>query len=293
MESLGHLVPLARFYLKARPWRTGRTHRTRLRKNARASTIVLSFPKSGRTWHNLMLGHYLATAGGVPERDALNLSLLCERLGLPLISYSHGGAYPIDAVPSRHPTVADPEMLRGKRVLLLIRDPRDILVSAYFHARDRKGLWFLGLSDFVRNDRTGITKILAAYSRWFAARDLAAAYAVTAYEDMHADPAAALRQALELAGVPIDEARIRDSVAFASFDNMRRMEEADFFGDKIMRSTGPSPDGRKVRSGRVGGHREHLSDSDLAIIAGAIEKAGGPIAERYAHPARTAPVAAK
>lgn len=254
---------------------------------------MLSFPKSGRTWHNLMLGHYLATASGAPETEALNLALLCQRLDVPLIAYSHGGAYFSDAVPSRHPTVGDPELLRGKRVLLLIRDPRDILVSAFFHARDRKGVWSLGLSDFVRNDRTGISKILAAYSRWFASRDLASAFEVTAYEDMHADPTAALRQTLKLAGVPIDDARIRDSVAFASFDNMRRMEEGDFFGNKIMRTSGPSADGRKVRSGRIGGHREHLSESDLAYIGAAIRERGGPIAERYAHPAGTPPVTAR
>jgi hypothetical protein len=282
-------VPLARFYIKARPWRTARSHRMRLRKNARAGIVVLSYPKSGRTWHNLMLGHYLATASGAPETDALKLSVLCERLDIPLISYTHGGAYFSDAVPSRHPSVGDGEMLRGKRVLVLTRDPRDILVSAYFHAHDRAGLWFLGLSDFVRNDRTGINKILSAYARWFAARDLAAAFEVTAYEDMHADPAAALRQVLRLAGVPIDETRIEASVAFASFDNMRRMEEGDFFRDKIMRASGSSPEARKVRSGRVGGHCEHLTDADLAFVAEAIRRAGGPIAKRYAHPARTPP----
>ncbi len=278
-------LSLARFYLKAHPWRNARTHRDRLRKKDKDALVVMSFPKAGRTWHRVLLGYYLAVKSGVPETDALKLHGLCDRLALPRIGYSHGGAAFSDGLPSAHPSVADPELLRGKRVLFLIRDPRDILVSAFFHARDRKEVWSLGLSEFIRNDRTGINKVLSAYSRWFGSAQLAEAFDVIAYEDMHADAGEALRRTLRFAGArQIDESVVARAVEFTRFENMRQMEERDYFDDKVLRATGSSAESRKVRSGRVGGFSDYLSDEDLELIANEIRKTGGPMADRYLNP---------
>jgi hypothetical protein len=47
---------------------------------------------------------------------------------------------------------------RGHRVILRVRDVRDILVSSYFHARYRSDSFRGSLSAFVRHAYTGIEK---------------------------------------------------------------------------------------------------------------------------------------
>ncbi|MEO8668757.1 MAG: hypothetical protein ABI399_09590, partial [Bauldia sp.] len=154
------------FYPKARPTQVEPSYRDRQEKKRKNSTIVLSVPKAGRTWHRLTLGHYLAMKSGSPDTDALKLHTLCDRLALPRIGYSHGGTAFGEGLPTAHPFMASPELLRGKRVLCLIRDPRDIIVSAFHDARDRRKRWSLGLAEFIRDDIAGIEKILVAYARW-------------------------------------------------------------------------------------------------------------------------------
>jgi hypothetical protein len=92
--------------------------------------------------------------------------------------------------------LASPELWRGKDVLLLIRNPRDVLVSAYHHYQFRTATFRRPISDFIRRPETGIAKILAAHHRWHDNRSLAASFRVASYERMHRSPEAVLRETL-------------------------------------------------------------------------------------------------
>jgi hypothetical protein len=289
MNWLRSTLSLKRLYAPATAAEAVPGHARRLRKSHDAGALVVSFPKSGRTWHRLMLGYYLAVKAGASERDAFELPSLCDALRIPHIAYTHGGAAFNDGLPALHPAVADPAFIRGKRVLLLLRDPRDIIVSAFFHARDREKTWAGSIGEFVRDESTGIAKVLTSYTRWFAAEDQTVSFDAVSYEETHVDPALTLRRSLRFAGLAeVDEALVERSVQFARFDNMRTMEERAYFQHEAMRRTGGSDTARKVRSGRVGGYLQHLSAADLVFIDEAIARAGGPMAERYGPPPRAA-----
>jgi hypothetical protein len=86
---------------------------------------------------------------------------------------------------------------------------------------------------------------------------------------MKADPAGQLRRLLEFCGVPgVREELIREAVAFADFENMKRMEAGNEFGTSILRARDASdPDSFKVREGKVGGFSKHFSQADLEYLS--------------------------
>ena len=52
---------------------------------------------------------------------------------------------------------------------------------------------------------------------------------IVRYEDLRAAPEATLGRILEFLGTPATEAQIADAVEFASYDNMKRMEQQRVF----------------------------------------------------------------
>ncbi|MEM6462284.1 MAG: sulfotransferase domain-containing protein [Pseudomonadota bacterium] len=247
-----------------------------------ADVFVVSFPKSGRTWHRVMLGVYLAKMLDQPVSKAMRLTDLCHAAGIKSIAYSHNGANFLDWLPPDHELVASPTLWKDKAVILLTRDPRDVVVSSYFHARYRDGKFDGDISQFLRNPQTGIDKVLTAYNRWSDNRHLANRFEMTSYEEMHQNPRTPLRQALGMLELhTIDEKDLLETVNFCRFDNMQKQEETDFYRSWRLRSGSSEPRSRKTREGTVGGYKNHLSPEDIEFVNKRIGLIGDPfVAQR-------------
>lgn len=249
-------------------------------------TFVLSFPKCGRTWHKLMVGYYLARLSGASERSAFKVARLCSRVGIKPVQYSHNDTGFKDGLPPSSRLVASPYLWKGRPVLFLVRNPRDVLVSAYHHATLRSSTRFHGtISEFIRRPDTGIAKVLSAYNRWHDNLGLAAAYRVHSYEEMHRDAGAVLTSSLEFFGLTaIEAALVDDAVEFCRFDKMQSYERLDLFGAKQLRNDPGDPLAAKVREGRVGSYKGVLAPADLDFIESTIARIGDPFAEYYREP---------
>jgi len=248
-------------------------HETRLREFRRSQQIdayVVSYPKCGRTWVRMMLGHYL-----LRERagDPLEVFGLTRREpGVPTVEFTH------DDYPQLKPSgrlVADKSIYSGKRVVLLVRDPRDVLVSYYFQytrrgAKERANdAQFDGtISDFIRQDIGALRSIVAFYNIWVRNRTVPTSLHLLRYEALHHDPASELRALIDFLGLPDFGATARDNaIRFATFENMRRLEETDALRNDRLRSTvAGDPEAFKVRRGVVGGYRDYLSADDIAYV---------------------------
>ena len=135
------------------------------RERAPAANVIVSFPKSGRTWLRLLVGKALAERHGFAESDMLDTFELTRRAGLPPAVFSHDGASNTEARHLRRLSPGKSDYAK-KRVLLLRRDPRDVVVSCYFQASKRRDLFTGSLSEFVRHPCYGIDKILRWYRIW-------------------------------------------------------------------------------------------------------------------------------
>ena len=229
--------------------------------------FVISFPKSGRTWHRAMIGTYLAIAINRSISEAFNLGSLIGHYNNRHVIYSHNGANFLDGLAPDDPLVASFDLWRGRRVIFLIRDVRDVIVSAWHHARFGNSLTNAGLSAFIRHSTTGVDKVLHSYNRWFSAHSLATKTLIIHYEDMRVEPARALIDSIEF--LFDTEAKV-DVVAKAveecQFGVMQKREREGFYKTAIATTLSSDIRAYKARAGVVGGYHDHLSAEDLAYI---------------------------
>lgn len=106
--------------------------------DSRTPLYVAGYPKSGSTWLTWLLGDLLdsPTGGSTPAQDAIEIACEgAERSGQYLIRKGH---YVLTtegdrAVPEPHKL--NPDHLDGAPVVFIVRDPRDIVVSAAHYYR--------------------------------------------------------------------------------------------------------------------------------------------------------------
>jgi hypothetical protein len=239
-----------------------------------ADAYALSYPKAGRTWLRALVGKVLADSLGLSERRILETEFLARRAGVPTIGFDHDGS-------AMRYNVRWQDMPRdrggyaGKRVLLLGRDVRDNLVSAYFQATRRIDVWQGPISPFLRDDRYGVDKLLTFYGLWAEQRHVPAAFMFIRYEELHADTAGTLARVLPFFGIEAPSEAIAAAVDYCRFENLQRGEaEQRFRGSALVPGREGDPEAFKVRRGKVGGYVDYLSAADIDYIDTAIADRG-------------------
>ena len=223
-----------------------------------------------------MLGKALCGHYGLDERRLLWTPSLALAAGLDPIVFTHDGSALADG---KHWS----ELPAGKsdykedRVVLLVRDPKDVLVSSYFQATRRLRVFDGTLSQFVRSERFGIRKVLAFLEGWHAGRDSPRKFLLLRYEDMIGDAQHALAAVLDFAGAgKIPRSTVAGAVEFARFENMRKLEREGSFESDVLRPADPGdPESFKVRRGEVGGYARYLTEDDVRYIDSIVHDAGG------------------
>ncbi len=280
-------------WLARRLPRKGASAALRLRRRVVDPTFAaVGCPKVGNTWLRVMLGRYVQGLYGMAELplfDGGDAAMLAAH-GCPAIgSFTHA---PLEWTGQRAEdlTVANVvEPYRNQRVLLLVRHPLDALVSSYFHEKYRtpRGVGSRTLVEFIGDPVFGLSKLVRFYSLWDQHRALVKELLVWRYEDARRDPAPMLARVAGFLGLPLDEGRLNEAVAFASFENMKRMESSG--EEPVYRSSGfgifatgdrSNPDAYHVRKGRIGGYVDELPSGVVVELEAAI-RANMPSAYGY------------
>jgi len=262
--------------------------REQLARLKRSDVVVVSFGKSGRTWLRVMVSRLYQQVHDLPEDIMIgfdNFHNLDRRV--PRIFFTHDN-YIADYTGNTD-TKAD---FHGRKVVLLMRDPRDVAVSQFFQWKFRMRPEKKALNDypehdsdcsafdFVMHEGGGLPKIIRFMNLW--AREMARidALELVRYEDMRADPHAVLRRLAEFLDVPAEQAHIDDAVAYASYENMKKMEAGAGFrmsGGRMMPGDRGNPDSYKVRRGKVGGYRDYFDDAEIARIDALVTETLDPV----------------
>ena len=257
---------------------TRRNFSSRASELSGGDAIILSVPKSGRTWLRAFICAYFCKRFGVeftlrPER-------YCQP-DIPRLIFSH------DLF--EHRTKGDLwDRLRGKylvprselgraKIILLVRDPRDCFVSLYLQITRRDPnapveLKQRSVSEMLRDRRFGVRAIIKTMNHWlneFAGRDN---FILVRYESLRASPAEHFRSLLAVLGEAEPDTTIfQEALEFSRFENMQKLEAAGAFDSKILHPGDVrDPESFKVRRGKVGGYREYLSLEDQKYAASAL-----------------------
>lgn len=239
---------------------------------------VVSYPKSGRTWLRVLLGKLLCEQYNLDEKYILNTYRLCLKAGIPPVNWIHDGAG-LGEGPHFVKFITDKSIFKDKKIIFLYRDPKDVMVSSYFHATKRIHEFtnYNGsISEFIRSRGYGIKKLINFYNIWYENRDIPEDFLLIKYEDLHTNTLEALRSILDFIQVSdIKNETIEKAIEFASFKNMKKLEENNQFNAKIIQP-GKQDDGEsyKVRKGKVGGYVNYLSQEDIAYMDKIIDRLG-------------------
>lgn len=231
-----------------------------------ADAVVVSFPKSGRTFVRAMVARLYQRRFGIDERNLLEFPALRRSpQQAPKVLFTHGG----DAM--RRPTEIriDARDFAGKRVVLIARHPGDVAVSRYHHLKHRsrdKARQRLGqqpLNRFVWSDQGGIPSIISFLNHFAALPGVT----IVRYEDFLSQPRKSLRELSEAIGLDATSEDIADAVEFGSLPNLRKLEEERYFtSSRLQRSTRDDSRSGKVRSGTSGGYRVALEADEAERI---------------------------
>lgn len=248
------------------------TEQRRLDEIPDLRVFVVSFPKTGRTWVRMLLGRALCWSRGLPEDLIFNPMELTRAVGTLTTVFTHDRAIPVEETKFERFS-EDKSRYAGKRVIFLERDPRDAVVSLYFHLTRRTVRFHGTLSEFIRSEEFGMPAIMRYYKVWHENRHVPERFEVVRYEDMVRDSAAELRRMLKVIGVEeIEEEVIGRVVESCSFENLKRAEREGKIDHPKMRPGDPNdPESFKVRRGKIGGYRDYLSEEDQEYAAGLME----------------------
>jgi len=218
-----------------------------LRKTAPKKDIyVYSYPKSGRTWLRLML-------------DMIN------EQQIP-IAYVHGDAVPKKGRHFRRMAFDLPQ-LKDKKVIFLVRDPRDTVVSAYHDAVNRDKIFDKELSQFIRHPHFGIEKVLKFHQLCYENHPLVDKSIILSYEALQRDTTREMLKVIKLLNWEVSGQELVQAIETNSFQNMKKMEETGNIKKVHAYALTPgnfqNPDSFKVRRGQIAGYKEELNNEDI------------------------------
>ena len=222
--------------------------------------FLVSYPKSGNTWVRFLLANAFKLhlkldrevnffsiqeiIPGVGLSRSIRPQGIFGRVDLPRIIKSHAKYNPY-----------------YYRVLVLVRDPRDVLVSYYNYAKQRNIIdrnW--DLSAFIRSSRYGAKAWAEHTSSWYSSFKQGQTVQFFLYEEFLAEPVKQLGRMMELLGITMSEELLHQAVEMSSKLNMKSSEDKHRSTNMI--ESLDKPFVRMSNSKR----RDRLSDADRNYI---------------------------
>jgi hypothetical protein len=229
--------------------------------------FLVSFPKSGNTWTRFLLANLRfpnepATWANInrliPDPTATSKKDF-DRMPRPRIIKSH------ECFDPRYP-----------RVVYIVRDPRDVVLSQYhYHRKLRKIEDDSPLEKFVTRFLAGETCPHGSWGQniatWLYTSEGSPRFLLLRYEDLIADTAKELSKVVDFLQFSAGPESIAQAVERSSADRMRSMEKSQT--DKNGLVKGSRKDLSFVRAAGSGGWRSELP----APMVARIESAWGPL----------------
>jgi len=234
----------------------------------KADAFLVSYPKSGRTWFRFLLSNYFARAYKLDiDVDLHSMFRILPNFdadpvrGLPAFALSKGRAE-LPLVPVSHLEFSR-RLFLNRPIILMVRDPRDVIVSSYFHATRQKHSFQGGMGEFIADQQRGLPALIRYLNGWAKGAGSRKTHIVT-YEKLAADTAVETTKVLSFLGCAINPLDVERAVAAGRFSAMKEQEisiglpahEYDRADDESLR----------MRRGKVGGFTDYLDAGQIRII---------------------------
>jgi hypothetical protein len=237
-------------------------------------TFIVSYPKSGNTWTRFLIANLLQLDPPVTLLDMERLVPAVDgqtrgffkRMPRPRVIRDHGPFNP-----------------EYKNVIYIVRDPRDVVISAYnFSLKgaiiDESYPLATFTNEFVRGVRSEFGSWGENVASWLATRGNSPRFLLLRYEDMLAETALELARIASFLGMQVSTDQLAEAVKQSSADNMRKLEK--MHGDKwVQNKNMKRKDIPFVRTAKAGGWQSILPKAAVAEM----ESAWGTLMSRLGY----------
>ena len=218
---------------------------------------LVSYPKAGTTWLNFIVANVNVLMSNLDEEvNVFNIHDF-----VPDIHYSQEIGNIRTSFPAYRMIKSHDNYNPGyKKVVYLIRDPRDTLVS-YFHFACGLNAFSGTLAEFVRSPTFGAEAWNTHVKSWFEDSPVALRIYFMRYEDMKTDAFGTLNAMYKMLGHRIPENILQRAIELSSFSKMKESENAWAYGGR--------PSGKKMnfmRQGKAGAFSNELTREDIDYI---------------------------
>lgn len=181
--------------------------------------VLALFPKTGSTWVRFFLYNLLTQI----ERDGRIVSI--DEMNEEMPEFGHKTMFrewPFDSCPriikSHRPRNW---FLSGKSTVLVVRDPRDVVVSFYHYANAKKELSYSGgIKEVLHHPEMGIEYFFHQYNSWRAQAGL-----VLRYEDLRGDGFNQFKKLVDYLKIPATDEQIKLALERSELKAMRVAQE--------------------------------------------------------------------
>jgi hypothetical protein len=183
---------------------------------------IVSFPKSGNTWTRFLIANLIAGDGVV---DWTNIERYVPDAALHRDTQLRGLPRP------RYLKSHEPYQPEYRRVVFIVRDPRDVAVSYYHFAKKSKRLAEdQSIVEFVNEFIHGWKDPYGTWGEnvgsWLGARRGTKDFLVLRYEDLLTDAQQQLARVAEMLQLPSDDGHLRRAIENSAADRLRALEKA-------------------------------------------------------------------
>lgn len=214
--------------------------------------FIVSYPKSGNTWVRFLLANIIRYDSGepvdfhsvhqvIPDIEVKAHEKILHTMPPPRLIKSH-----------------EPYDSRFKRVIYILRDGRDVMVSYYYHLHEQ-GQFEGSFLDFLRKDDLHPCLWHEHVESWLPHTKQCELLLIR-YEGLIKQPEIELEKMCGFAGLPCDRDRLRWAVSNSSFDAMRKIER------EKGRAFGKTQGFEFVRKGVVGDWQNHFDSAHKAVF---------------------------
>jgi hypothetical protein len=204
--------------------------------------IIISFPNSGMTWLRVML-------------KKLDIIITPKQCGI-----QHTNPFIKDKDHLLRVLQYNKSQLAKQHAIFLHRDPRDVVVSNYFHVTCRNKLPYTGtMTEFIRDSYLSI-EVIINYNLFFKENF---EFHVVTYESMQQDTVSNLIKCCNYLGITRSAAEYEQAVQSCTFTVMQQEEMQGVNHGQVNLYNG-DPESLKARRGKVGGYIDYMTSDDIA-----------------------------
>ena len=224
--------------------------------------FLVTLPGSGTHWLSLMIARTMVEAFNLPEEiRSIRNNHLIPSCRSKLQRFKYNNRMEIPRIQHSHAYYS--WFFRKKKIILLVRDLRDTLISHYrTYVATRDGE--CSFSDFLRGinvDRPGqknnhtLLTLIGFLNNWSKGRTNTCLLHLVRFEDLKNNTEPEMERIFSFLGFPLKKDLLEMAIQFGSLKNMRELEAKE-----------PLPQYRgklkKVGEGKIGGNRNLFSSDD-------------------------------